>query len=136
VSFSRFEQCHRALRADGTGGTAPMTRVLVCGGKDYTDRVRIYDALNRLHAEHHFSMLIIGDTPGAETMAEEWARDRGIPTQIYKADRERWGSDASAIRDELMLKEKPLVIAFPGGEGTARTVRLAYAGAVRVILWS
>jgi predicted polyphosphate/ATP-dependent NAD kinase len=115
-----------------------MTRVLVCGGKDYTDRVRIYDALNRLHAEHHFSMLIISDTPGAETLAEEWARDGGIPIQIYKTDRERWGSNATAIRDERMLKENPLdlVIAFPGGEGTARTVRLARAGAVRVIVWS
>jgi predicted polyphosphate/ATP-dependent NAD kinase len=124
--------------ANDTGETAPMTRVLVCGGKNYTDRVKIYDALNRLHAEHHFSMLIMGDSPGAETVAEEWARDRGIPSQIYKADREHWGSDATAIRDERMLKEEALdwVIAFPGGEGTARTVRLARAGAVRVIVWS
>jgi hypothetical protein len=64
---------------------AGMKRLLVCGGRVYSDRAAVYDLLDSLHAEHSFSVLIAGGARGVDTLAEEWARDRSIPTQIYQA---------------------------------------------------
>jgi hypothetical protein len=111
-----------------------MTRVLVCGGRDYGDRATLYATLDRLHAEHHFAVLIAGGARGADTLAEQWAKDRSIPTEIYMADWKGQGRAAGPIRNQRMLTEgKPdLVVAFSGGKGTAGMMALARGAGVPV----
>src|ERR1700676_3700007 len=115
-----------------------MTRVLVCGGWDYADRAAGYASLDSLHAEHGFTVLIAGGARGADTLAAEWARDRGITADVYMAEWERLGRKAGPIRNQRMLTEgKPnLVVAFPGGHGTANMVAQARAAGLRVFIWS
>jgi predicted Rossmann-fold nucleotide-binding protein len=104
-----------------------MTRVLVCGGRNYEDRDALYAALDQLHSEHRFSVVIAGGARGADTLAADWAKERGIPTEIYMAEWNRLGRKAGPIRNRRMLDEgKPdLVVAFPGGTGTAGMAALA-----------
>ena len=65
--------------------------------------------------------------PGADTLAGEYARDRGIPCRSFPADWRRHGRPAGFIRNRQMLDEgKPeLVVAFPGGPGTRNMVKTA-----------
>jgi hypothetical protein len=113
-----------------------MTRVLVCGGRDYGDQATVYATLDRLHAEHRFTVLIAGGARGADTLAEQWAKDRGIPTEIYMADWKDQGRAAGPIRNQRMLIEgRPdLVVAFPGGKGTAGMTKLARDAGVAVVV--
>jgi hypothetical protein len=113
-----------------------MTRVLVCGGRDFDDRARLYAALDRLHLQHGFSLLIAGGAQGADTLAVQWARSRGIRTKIFMA---RWiteGRAAGPIRNARMLNEgRPdLVVAFPGGKGTDGMVAMARGAGVEVVM--
>jgi hypothetical protein len=96
-------------------------RVLVCGGRAYVDRQALYDALDKLHSQHKFELLIAGGARGADSLADEWARERGVPTEIYQADWAGLGRKAGPIRNQRMLDEgvPQLVVAFPGGRGTA-----------------
>jgi hypothetical protein len=89
-------------------------------------------------ASHGFTLLIAGGASGADTLAARWAQDRGVPTQVYMAEWERLGREAGPIRNQRMLTEgKPdLVVAFPGGKGTANMVAQARAAGVRVFIWS
>ena len=75
---------------------------------------------------------------GADTISEHWAKDRETPTEIYQADWKRLGHAAGPIRNERILKEgRPdVVVAFPGGRGTANMVGQARAAGVRVLVWS
>lgn len=41
------------------------TRLLVTGGRNFADRDLLYATLDRLHAEHHFMLVIHGDARGA-----------------------------------------------------------------------
>jgi hypothetical protein len=108
-------------------GVAGVTRVLVCGGRDFADRAVLEAFLSNLHRVCGIALVIAGGARGADTMAEEWAKAQGIACEIYMADWDGLGSKAGPIRNQRMLHEgKPdLVIAFPGGRGTADMVRRA-----------
>jgi hypothetical protein len=110
-------------------------RVLVCGGRQFDDVSFARAILDRLHAEHRFQVLIEGDARGADRIAGDWADLRGVEHVKFPADWEKLGRKAGPIRNEQMLREgKPdLVIALPGGRGTANMVRIAREAGVRVI---
>jgi hypothetical protein len=61
--------------------------------------------------------------------------DQDIPCSVYMADWDGLGRKAGPIRNQRMLDEgKPdLVIAFPGGRGTADMVRRAREAGVEVV---
>jgi hypothetical protein len=61
-------------------------RVLVCGGRDFSDKVMLASALDAIHADRPFSLVIHGAAPGADTLAGEWADSRGIPVAPFPAD--------------------------------------------------
>ena len=72
---------------------------------------------------------------GADTLGAEWAKAQGIPCEVYMADWEGLGRKAGPIRNQRMLDEgKPdLVVAFPGGRGTADMVRRARSAGLDVL---
>lgn len=115
-------------------------RVLVCGGRDFDDRSAMARALRRFKpttptdddlAEH---VIITGGASGADELAAQYAEVFGIRLRVYPADWRTHGRAAGPIRNQRMLDEgKPdLVIAFPGGRGTADMVRRARAAGVKV----
>ena len=68
------------------------------------------------------SEIISGMASGADTFAVEWAARFGFPLRAFPAEWDKHGRSAGPIRNQRMLDEgKPdLVVAFPGGKGTAR----------------
>jgi len=112
-----------------------MTRVLVCGGRDYDDQRHLNETLDKLHVEHKFSVVIEGEARGADTLARVWAEGRKVEVAKFPADWKLNGRKAGPIRNRRMLVEgKPdLVVAFPGGTGTAHMVRIAREAGVKTI---
>ena len=111
-------------------------RVLVCGGRDYTDREALAAVLTGLRQARGITVLIAGGARGADSLAAEWVKGQGIACEVYLADWDRLGSKAGPIRNQQMLDDegKPdLVIAFPGGRGTAGMVRRAREAGVETI---
>jgi len=68
-------------------------------------------------------------------LAQEWAEARGVPCEVYLANWAELGRKAGPIRNQQMLDEgRPtLVVAFPGGRGTADMIRRARSAGVEVI---
>lgn len=97
-----------------------MTRVLVCGGRKFRDTALLIGTLDSYHHLYTFTLLIEGGALGADRLAREWAKLRGVPIKTYEADWDTYGDAAGRIRNRLMLVDgKPdLVIAFKGGPGT------------------
>lgn len=110
-------------------------RVIVCGGRDYADAATLVRVLDDLARAHSVEAVIEGNARGADQMAGFWARKRRIPNLKFNADWQRHGKAAGAIRNQEMLdKGKPdLVIAFPGGKGTADMVNRARVAGIGVI---
>lgn len=110
-------------------------RVLVCGGRNYDNQDRVNAVLDRLHNDAGVDCLIEGGARGADHLGMTWAAHKGVPRERYDADWENQGSFAGPARNKRMLDEgKPdLVIAFPGGRGTADMVRKARKAGVQVV---
>ena len=115
-----------------------MTRILVTGGRDYADRERLTRTLDDLARTQAIAVIIHGNAPGADSLAAEWAAARSIARAAYPVLPAEWallGKAAGPRRNAKMLREgRPdLVVAFPGGRGTADMVRRARAAGVRVM---
>lgn len=111
-------------------------KVLVCGGRDYDDRDRVFAALDFVRSDVGEMTVIQGGARGADALAREWcANQPSIHMVNEPADWNAQGKSAGPIRNQRMLDEhKPdVVITFSGGRGTADMVRRARAAGVPVI---
>jgi hypothetical protein len=110
-------------------------RVLVCGGRDYSDR-NFMDHYLRLFDRNRgpIKLIISGEARGADTLAKEWAVGCGCPYLGFPADWDKHGKAAGPIRNQQMLDEgKPdVVIAFKGGRGTADMISRAERAGIPV----
>ena len=98
-------------------------KILVCGGRDYANVQHVFETLDEVNP----SVVLHGAARSADRLAGRWAMERGVSCRPYPADWNRYGKSAGFRRNEEMLdKEHPdLVIAFPGGNGTAHMIRTA-----------
>lgn len=109
----------------------PADKVLVCGGRDFTDKSLLYNVLDKVQPKY----IIHGGARGADYLGGCYARDKGIPYQVYPANWDRDRKAAGPIRNQRMLDDgKPtMVVAFPGGHGTAHMVSIALKAGVPVL---
>jgi hypothetical protein len=110
-------------------------RILVCGGRDYADRRAVWQVLDLWNNTQGINVLIQGGAPGTDQLALAWAQLRGVPRLTFHAEWDLYGPSAGPRRNERMLKDgKPnVVLAFPGGAGTADMIRRARAAGIRVV---
>jgi len=110
-------------------------RVLVCGGRTYSNDTRLFAVLDRLDEAKGIDVIIEGGANGADHLAWAWSQLRGVASERFEADWENQGTLAGPARNARMLAEgKPdLVIAFAGGRGTADMVRKARREGVKVV---
>jgi len=113
-------------------------RVIICGGRDFNDKAMLRKALDRLHLNHHFTLVIDGGYGNADNFGHEWARDNGIPTERYFADWDKQGLAAGPIRNQRMLdKGRPHgVVAFPTEQsrGTWDMVKRAKLAGLKIFM--
>lgn len=113
--------------------------LLVCGGRDYANRDMVFRVLDWLHAKVQPVALLVqgGCRTGADAFAREWAKDRIADGhwRSYHANWQAHGRSAGPKRNAWMLHDSQpdLVLAFPGGRGTADMVSKALAAGVAVL---
>lgn len=110
-------------------GPVPKVIVLITGGRAYNDWYSIELALDLIGV----SLVVHGDAVGADRHASNWADKRGVPQRRYPIRRP---NEDGFKRNQRMLDAEPgigLVLAFPGGNGTADMVRRAHVAGIPVI---
>ena len=97
-----------------------MTRIIVCGCRDFNDQSKIYNTLDEILTSYSDIEIISGHAKGVDTIAEHYAREHNYPCRIFPADWNKYGKKAGPIRNSQMLKhallETPIVIAFWNGK--------------------
>lgn len=122
-------------------------KVLVCGGRDYAARGKVFRVLDDLQRRMGglITHIVTGAATGADAHAEAWADERGVQRVLCPANWKSLGRRAGPVRNALMLRlltktqddkgleTSDVVLAFPGGVGTADMVARARAAGFTVI---
>jgi hypothetical protein len=106
-------------------------RIVVTGGRHFghtpSERAFIFAALDALHRKRHIARLAEGGARGVDRVCREWAELSHVEHICYPADWDLHRRAAGAIRNRLMYDTEmsDLLVAFPGGSGTADMVSYA-----------
>jgi hypothetical protein len=108
--------------------------LIVCGGRDFEDSRKVWDALDELKSQRGVAKIKHGGCrTGADAIAHRWAEEYGIAIEVYDADWERNGKAAGPIRNQAMADSgADGCVAFPGGRGTSDMVRRAEGASIKV----
>lgn len=115
-------------------------KILVCGGRDYLDYITMVKTLDDIIQDLDPDKVVIiqGGAKGADFLAKVYAYNwgwGGLVCKEFPADWGKFGKGAGHIRNQQMLDEgePDLVVAFPGGAGTADMIKRAEKAGVKVI---
>lgn len=114
-----------------------MTKVLICGGRKYYNKMVFKRVMDQLHEELQFTLVIQGEADGADRLAKYWAASTGIKCEgVSMSEFPGVGGQAGSIRNLAMLVrfQPDMVVAFPGGHGTADMVRQARERGVKRVI--
>lgn len=108
-------------------------RVIVCGGRDYSDLEKVREHIVGLVP--NTSTIVHGGAPGADSLAALVATEQGYEVQAWPADWSLHGRAAGPIRNKAMIDAgADFVIAFPGGRGTGDCVSRAEKAGIPVVV--
>lgn len=109
-------------------------RVLVCGGRHFHNQEIVDKVLTHIRNSDGIDQIIEGGAMGADLGGRNWAWHTRTEFRTFMADWSQ-GRKAGPIRNQKMLDEgcPDLVVAFPGGPGTADMVRRARKAGVPVL---
>lgn len=104
-------------------------KVIVTGGRAYGEKKRVYEELDKLKEEGMSLVIQGGCASGADHYARLWAAETGFPLCSFPTHWTTLGSQAGPMRNSWMIQfgNPDLVLAFPGGKGTADMVGKAKA---------
>lgn len=110
-----------------------MSRILICGSRNWSNRRAIRAAL--INCDPMTDTIVHGGAPGADRMAGEEAYKLGFQVEVHYAQWDLHGKSAGPIRNKKMLDSGlDKVYAFPLGRspGTRHMIRIAEAADVEV----
>jgi hypothetical protein len=105
------------LKIPGNSGINPPnsgnTKVIIAGSRNVTDLDLVAGAIEA--SGFPISEVVSGGAPGVDTLAEQWAREHGIPVTRFPAEWSRYGRRAGPIRNkEMAVYGEALIVVWDG----------------------
>lgn len=128
-----------------------MYVIQITGGREYTDGSAIYNTMKPYIEKYGAKNVLIrhGGARGADSLSHFQARRLGVPDDHIQArkpeyygyswDLDKEGNAAGNLRNIAMLEEEPkpdIVLAFPGGKGTANMIEFAKERQILIVIYN
>jgi len=100
-------------------------KVGIVGSRDFKNYELFSDIMKQYLSD--ISWVVSGGAPGADSLAEKWAKENKKMLTIYPADWLNLGKRAGYVRNTDIVKNSDMIIAFWDGKskGTKHTIGLA-----------
>ena len=105
-------------------------RVIIAGGRDFNDYPLLKAKCDNILADKtatHRIIVVSGAAKGADSLGEQYAREKGYTIEQYPADWNAHGRAAGPIRNTQMANSADALIAFWDGQskGTKSMINIA-----------
>ena len=100
-------------------------KVGTVGSREFKNYELFSDVMKQYLSD--ISWVVSGGAPGADSLAEKWAKENKKMLTIYPADWLNLGKKAGYVRNTDIVKNSDMIIAFWDGKskGTKHTIGLA-----------
>lgn len=100
-------------------------KVGIVGSREFKNYELFSDAMKQYLSD--ISWVVSGGAPGADSLAEKWAKENKKMLTIYPADWFNLGKRAGYVRNTDIVKNSDMIVAFWDGKskGTKHTIGLA-----------
>ena len=100
-------------------------RTIIAGSRGITDYAEVCRAVR--DSGIHITTVVSGGARGVDRLGERYAREHGIPLEVYRADWERDGKTAGYLRNDVMAYVSDALIALWDGQsrGTKHMVDIS-----------
>ena len=98
--------------------TRPTFRVIVAGSRgfdDYAVLQTVCDNFLSPKKQTHNIVIVSGTAKGADSLGEQYARERGYTVERFPANWQQYGKAAGPIRNRQMANNADAIIAFWDG---------------------
>ena len=110
-----------------------ILKVIVAGSRNYYNKELIYSKLDNIICEYDNIEIVQGGATGVDSIAKQYAKDRGLPCKEFPAIWDLYGLSAGAIRNNEMAKYSDVLIAFYSGTaGTRNMIKAAKSKGLKV----
>ena len=98
-------------------------KTAIIGSRNFTD----YKLLKEYCSKFDITEVISGGARGADSLAENYAKENNIKLTVFPADWKKFGKSAGFIRNKDIIDNADFVIAFWDGEskGTLNSINIA-----------
>jgi hypothetical protein len=109
-------------------------RLAVIGSRTFGDFELLSKSLDEFNDHSKITLIVSGGARGADSLAERYAKERGIEVKVFLPDWERFGKSAGFRRNHDIIAECDACIAFWDGssKGTLSSIELARKKGARV----
>ena len=112
-----------------------MFSAIIAGGRDFSDYALLVKTMDHLLSNIKDDITVIcGKARGADTLGEQYAKERGLSVQYFPADWKRYGKSAGYRRNTEMAKNADALVAFWDGKsrGTKHMIETAKTRGLKV----
>lgn len=101
-------------------------KLAIVGSRTFNNKKLLESVLDK-HKDK-VTLVVSGGAIGADILGELWALDNNKPIKIFKPEWDKYGKAAGMIRNELIIKECDICVAFWDGKskGTLNAIELCY----------
>ena len=109
-------------------------KVAVVGSRTFTDYILLKETLDKLYP--NIQLIVSGGAQGADSLAEKYAQEEGIPTLIIYPEWKKYGKAAGFVRNKDIVGAGDILVAFWDGasKGTKDSIDFAKKLDKRIIL--
>ncbi|MDO4459885.1 MAG: DUF2493 domain-containing protein [Clostridia bacterium] len=113
-------------------------RILVCGGRDFSDYEKLRFTLDEIISGKVNIEIVSGHAKGADELGEKYALEKGYPVRMFYPEWGKFGKAAGIIRNREMLEyigeDDGIAVAFWDGvsSGTAFTIKEAKSKGIKL----
>ena len=105
-----------------------MFRVIIAGSRWFSDYALLKRTMDTLLSNIKEDITVVcGKARGADTLGEQYAKERGYAVAYFPADWDKYGKAAGFIRNEQMAQNADALVVFWDGKsrGTKNMIELA-----------